>query len=76
MLALRQLIRFNNKTNIILRCSSVLIKVQNKNYTELYNERRILKQNTPLVTIFRNKYDKSKKSKREADDDEVNTYSA
>lgn len=73
MLALRQLIRVNSTTNLFLRSSSVLIKVQNNNYTQLYNETRILKQNTPLVTIYRNKYDKSKKSKREADDDEVNT---
>lgn len=72
MLALRQLIRLNSTTNLFLRSSSVLIKVQNKSYTELYNERRILKQNTPLVTIHRNKYDKSRKSKRDVDDDEVN----
>ncbi|CAO1442122.1 unnamed protein product [Diamesa hyperborea] len=70
MLALRQLIRFNCTTSLFLRSSSVLINVKNNNNIELYNERRILKQNTPLVTIYRNKYDKSKKSKREADDDE------
>lgn len=73
MLALRQLIRFNSTTNLFIRSSSVLIKDQNKNYTELYNERRILEQNTPMVTIYRNKYDKSRKSKRDVDDDEVNT---
>lgn len=76
MLALRQLIRFNSTTHLFIRRSSVLIKVQNNNYIELYNERRILKQNTPLVTIYRNKYDKSKKSKQEADDDEVNIMQA